>query len=122
VSFGILAFATLTLLGVFISGLSLSSEANDRMTAVQIGQEVLQQITALDRTLVPAQGIFEAGATTPEGDFPPPPYPSVRQNNRTFTVHIETLAHETLESLTLVRVSVLWNERSEVRMETALCR
>ena len=122
VASGFLLLAVLSLLGVYFSGLNLSSRSNERVVAVAVGRECLERIRALSAEEIPDTGVFAGGNKTDSGMFPPSPYPVTQFNNRDYSIAVEVEPHSSVAGLRTILVTVSWDSLSQVRLQTAVAR
>jgi type II secretory pathway pseudopilin PulG len=130
IAFGIVAVAILSLVGVFVAGLKLSSRSRELAVAVEIGHQVMESIKQNTRTVgfgyVPAGAYtFDGRATTPTPQvgaapslFPPAPYPRSLVNAHEYRVVVSGQALSA--TLKQVRTEVFYGTSGRVSFVTLL--
>lgn len=109
---GIVTVALLSLMAVFISGLKLAEASDQVTTASTVGQEFLERTKAKGFDML-TLGTFDAKAgdlQAVDTGFPPSPYPSVRRENRDYTLVVECI--EMTATIRSVKVDVYWDVKS----------
>lgn len=101
--------AALGILALFIQGLRFTSRSKESVKAAHFGQQFLESVKNFDRSSLPDTSNFD-GFSDPPGPsgFPPPPYPSIISQGRTFTFQVRT---EVVQGNVIsVQTRVFWNE------------
>lgn len=122
VSLGLLTFAILALLGVFISGLSWMGHSELQSSANQVALEVIEAIRSEGGySYLPEDSIrFDGRVGDPKvDDFPPDPYPDLLLDGVIYQVVVEVRQHPELVGVRGVRVEVYWGDTGRTVVETA---
>ena len=123
---GLLAVVALTLLGVFARGNQLIQKSGEVSTADELASSIIEDI----KMSVSEEGIGALPARPfvfdgVQGDsqisltssvFPPTPYPQKKLGPQTYSIRVE--GKEESDKLTLIEVTVGWNETSKVTLST----
>lgn len=121
VALGILTAAVLAIIAGFIGALELNARSLEMAVATQVARDFLERVKEQGYEVVP-EGTFEfdGRANQPPNaqGFPPAPYPSIVENERThfLKVKVDTKG----ASLKVVVVEVEWTEKRRVTLETYL--
>ena len=118
IAIGLVAFALLTLMGVYISNLKLVDQSSHISDATEVGREMLERIKEVEYAdLPPAPSLFDGGAGMPQvGGFPPEPYPVKTINGVDYAIEILLQPEGNLVSVT---AKVSWSD-STITLQTYL--
>jgi len=116
IALGIVAFALVTMIGVYISSIRLMTRGEEMTKASEIAQTSLEQAKLLGYGNVPeVETTFDGRVPNPQvAGFPPPPYPALDNYDIVFkTDKLE-------DGLKSVTVKVFYDKRSHVTLQTYL--
>lgn len=122
VALGLLAAASLVVIGVFTSGLSYMGQTEQHTVAHEISRELLERVRAGGGyTALPAgPRVFDGReGQAPDGAFPPSPYPGVVLEGQSYDMVVRVADHPTLVGVRAVRVEVYWGKTGRTVVETA---
>lgn len=113
VALGIVAFALITMIGVYISSIRLMTRGEEMTRASEVARSSLESIKLQGYGKVPPNATFDSRNSDPKvDDFPPDPYPGPTG----YPIVIKTEVIDT--DLLSVTVRVYYDEKSHVVLQT----
>jgi hypothetical protein len=114
VALGVVAFALLTMIGVYASSIRLMVRGEELTRASELGRSILEGINQAGYSSLPAPGtVFDGRSSDPAVDgFPPLPYPGTPD----YPMVLETEQLDT--DLRSVTVKVYYSEENHITLQT----
>ena len=123
VAMAVLSISVLTLAGLLIANLQLSSQNRESVAAAQAAQSMLEQIRAGEVALPSSARTFQGALNEPRQDgFPPSPYPQIQANQTTilYDVQIEPVAGR--NGLFWIKIRAHWGVQHGLELESYVFR
>lgn len=116
IAIGVLSFALLTMMGVYLSGIRLSTRGEQITVATEVARRLMERVDEAGYAYIPEANVTYDGRLGHPRDaatgFPPPPYPS-EENYR-----LVVLTEKFDDHVKAVTTAVYYDDTSHVLLQT----